>query len=152
MLSDSQLSRLSNQLDSLEEVIKRVPSDKLDDRILTDKWSIKENIAHLLRYQEELISRINLILRQKEPVLKRYVAEDDELFPPLFSKSLQKIMDELQKSRQSFNGLVTSIPEDKLSRTGIHPVLGKMTLTEWIEFFLLHEAHHLMTIFKLAHS
>jgi hypothetical protein len=37
-----------------------------------------------------------------------------------------------------------------LNRTGEHPVFGKMNMIKWLHFFLLHEAHHLFTIFKLA--
>jgi hypothetical protein len=37
-----------------------------------------------------------------------------------------------------------------LDKTGHHPVFGEMNLIQWLNFFLLHEAHHLFTIFKLA--
>jgi hypothetical protein len=43
---------------------------------------------------------------------------------------------------QSFN-------EASLLRIGRHPVFGDLAIPAWIEFFLLHEAHHLFTIFKL---
>ena len=29
------------------------------------------------------------------------------------------------------------------ARTGLHPTFGEMDVTAWLEFFLLHEAHHL---------
>jgi hypothetical protein len=39
---------------------------------------------------------------------------------------------------------------DQRSRIGIHGVLGGMTIPEWIEFFLLHEAHHLYVAMQRA--
>ena len=57
-----------------------------------------------------------------------------------------------QNTHKQFNAILKSLEDDQLARTGRHPVLGKLTLSEWIEFFLLHEAHHIMTIFQLAHS
>ena len=38
----------------------------------------------------------------------------------------------------------------QLARTGVHPTLGEMALPLWIEFFLLHEAHHLYVVMKRA--
>ena len=35
---------------------------------------------------------------------------------------------------------------------GHHPKYGALTLVEWTEFFLLHEAHHLFTLFKLLNE
>jgi hypothetical protein len=32
-----------------------------------------------------------------------------------------------------------------LSRKGFHPSFGALTIPQWLEFFLLHEAHHLYT-------
>jgi hypothetical protein len=29
---------------------------------------------------------------------------------------------------------------------GIHPLFGEMSLALWVEFFLLHEAHHLYIV------
>jgi hypothetical protein len=42
------------------------------------------------------------------------------------------------------------ISETELNKTGTHPVYGNLNILKWIEFFLLHEAHHLLTIFQLA--
>ncbi len=36
------------------------------------------------------------------------------------------------------------------ARTGVHPTLGELPIPLWIEFFLLHEAHHLYVVMTLA--
>ena len=54
--------------------------------------------------------------------------------------------------REKIYNLIHHLPPDKLDRIGIHPKFGKLTISEWTEFFLLHEAHHLYAIFQLAHS
>ena len=33
-----------------------------------------------------------------------------------------------------------------MNRVGVHPVFGLMTIPLWLEFFLLHEAHHLYVV------
>ena len=39
--------------------------------------------------------------------------------------------------------LVDSLDAEDLARSGVHPSLGALAIPDWIEFFLLHEAHHL---------
>jgi hypothetical protein len=41
---------------------------------------------------------------------------------------------------------VTSLSDQELGRAGTHPVLGALAIPEWLEFFLLHEAHHLYVV------
>lgn len=151
MLSSSHLSRLHAQPEDLIQILSKIQPEKLEKQIQPGKWSIKENIAHLVRYQQETVQRVHLILREREPHIKRYVAEDDELFPLATALTIDELLINLRKNRMQFHDLLNSLKEGQFSRTGTHPVLGTLTLTEWVEFFLLHEAHHMMTIFRLAH-
>jgi uncharacterized damage-inducible protein DinB len=152
MISPFQLSRLQDHPEALEQILSRVPEELLEKQIRTGKWSIKENIAHLVRYQKESLDRVNRILTEKEPSLRRYVAEEDDAFPFAIAQPLHTLQVQLKDDRKQFNTIIKSLTDDQLSRTGRHPVLGVLTLSEWIEFFLLHEAHHMMTIFQLAHA
>ena len=42
-------------------------------------------------------------------------------------------------------------PED-FGRTGVHSLYGSLTIFEWLELFLLHEAHHLYVALLRAKS
>lgn len=59
-------------------------------------------------------------------------------------------MGDMITTRKEMSTGPLSIKEKDLGRTGTHPVFGTMTITQWLNFFLLHEANHLFTIFKLA--
>jgi len=48
--------------------------------------------------------------------------------------------------------LLSGLKESGLSRIGMHPKYGRLTILKWAEFFVLHEAHHLFTIFQLVNS
>ena len=52
--------------------------------------------------------------------------------------------------RKQMAAEMTGFPPTDLVKTGTHPAFGQMTLMQWLNFFLLHEAHHLFTIFKLG--
>jgi hypothetical protein len=60
------------------------------------------------------------------------------------------LFDDLKKGRKDILVLMNRLSDDQCQRIGIHPAYGSMTIEAWTEFFLLHEAHHFLTIFKLA--
>jgi hypothetical protein len=45
-----------------------------------------------------------------------------------------------------------SLNEEDFARTGVHPKFGSMSLSMWLEFFLVHEAHHLYVVLQLVRS
>jgi uncharacterized damage-inducible protein DinB len=152
MLSESQRCRLNFQHESIDQVLSHILPENLTKQIQAGKWSIQENLAHLARYQEVFIERIHLILTGKKPDFARYSADEDPEFANTRVRSFPDLIQDLNKNRQEIIGLVSSLPDQELKKIGSHPVMGYLDLTEWIEFFLLHEAHHMMTIYKLAHA
>jgi hypothetical protein len=48
--------------------------------------------------------------------------------------------------RAEFIRLGKGLSHMDASRVGIHPLFGEMSLALWVEFFLLHEAHHLYVV------
>lgn len=59
-------------------------------------------------------------------------------------------MQDLLTTRKEMTAEIISFKETDFDKKGTHKVYGKMNLHQWLNFFLLHEAHHLFTIFKLA--
>lgn len=45
---------------------------------------------------------------------------------------------------------IEKLSDKELARSAVHPRFGEMTLTQWLEFFLLHEAHHLFVAMQRA--
>jgi uncharacterized damage-inducible protein DinB len=143
-------TRLQYQHKSLLDLIDGLTDEQIRRQIIPGKWSIFENIVHLSTYQHVFISRVKQILEQDNPSFPRYSADSDPLFHDNCSKSSREIMHDLITTRKEMAAEIISFKESDLDKTGEHPVFGKMTLLQWLNFFLLHEAHHLFTIFKLA--
>ena len=59
-------------------------------------------------------------------------------------------MQDMITVRKEMAAEMLNFPSTDLAKTGTHPVFGEMTLLQWLNFFLLHEAHHLFVMFKLA--
>jgi hypothetical protein len=61
-----------------------------------------------------------------------------------------EILKSLRSLRTQLAREAGGLSAEELSRIGIHPKFGEMTLGLWLEFFLLHEAHHLLSVMQLV--
>jgi uncharacterized damage-inducible protein DinB len=143
-------TRLQYQHKSLLDLIDGLSDEQIRMQVNPGKWSIFENIVHLQTYQHTAIKRIQQILDEDNPAFDRYTAEADPVFHDNCAKSTREVMQDLLHIRKEMSAGLFSFTENHLKKTGQHPVFGKMNLVQWLNFFLLHEAHHLFTIFKMA--
>lgn len=149
-LSASILARLRHQHETIRELIGVMPEHQLRLRINPDKWSAFENIAHLACYQPVFLRRLQLMQEESHPFFQRYVADSDPEFPGYLERSLPRLLREIQTDRQTLITLLEGMNEATLDRTGEHARYGLFPVSKWVEFFLLHEAHHLYTIFMMV--
>jgi hypothetical protein len=144
--------RLRSQHLALDGILQSISKDTFDKALEPGKWSIRDNVAHLCRYQEVFEQRVRLILEESSPSFDRYKAEDDPEFPVYQKMTTDELVEDIKHLRELLAEMISSLPDDQLSRVGRHPRFGLLTLVQWVEFFLLHEAHHLYTIFQIKHA
>jgi hypothetical protein len=152
MLSPSQQTRLQHQHETIIELTKGLSEQELRTRPETGKWSPFENMVHLASYQEAFIARLKRIQKEDNPSFGRYVAEQDPRFEECCQMDLHQLNEHLFTHRFLISNHLSALSETDFRRTAMHPVYGKLNVTQWLEFFLLHEAHHLFTIFRLLNS
>ena len=159
-LSSSIATRLQFQHLSIREITADISPEALRHPVNPGKWSAFENVAHLAAYQPAFIDRLERLGREASPAFGRYVAEDDPLFHRCLAKSPAELFALVDSDRAKICSTLLRPPllyspldsggETLLERTGSHPLYGLLTVRQWTEFFLLHEAHHLFTIFRLV--
>ncbi|MDO6433426.1 DinB family protein [Flavitalea sp. BT771] len=149
-LSASISTRLRHQHESLREITGDLAEIALKQRVNPDKWSAFEHIAHLAAYQPAFISRLEKIATAPTPSFERYVAEKDPQFYACLDKPLAALWELISAQAAQINTILAQTNEAGLLRTGLHPKYGLLTVTQWTEFYLLHEAHHLFTLFMLT--
>jgi len=149
-LSSAISTRLHYQHKVLVEVLDGLSDEQIRRQFIPGKWSIFENVVHLQTFQHKFISRVKQILKNEEPVFERYTAEGDPLFLDNCHKSTREVMQDLLTTRKEMTAEIVSFKETDFDKRGTHIIYGKMNLHQWLNFFLLHEAHHLFTIFKMA--
>lgn len=149
-MASSISTRLQYQHKSLLELIDGLTDEQIRRQVINGKWSIFENIVHLATYQHVFIDRLKQILQGANPTFSRYTAEADPLFHDNCEKSSREIMQDLLTTRKEMSAEILLFKESDYKKNGVHPVYGTMNLVQWLNFFLLHEAHHLFGVFKMA--
>lgn len=151
-LSASVCSRLQNQHEAIYDLLNGISEDELRQRINKDKWSPFEQVAHLVSYQPVFLQRLQIIQQENDPLFDRYVADNDPAFIACCKRSLKELLNDLAAQRTLIINHLMILTGAAISKTGRHPKYGLLTVAEWTEFFLLHEAHHLFSIFMLTRS
>lgn len=144
--------RLQNQYQQVLRLIGSLDNAFILRNHKPGKWSIKENMAHLGRYHEIFRHRIESILAMDKPEFGRYKAENDPDFLAWKALEVSLITEKTSQIRSEITKELETLHSDYLKRQGKHPKLGFLSVEEWIEFFLLHESHHIYTIFWMINE
>ncbi len=152
MIYDSLAERLKNQHKTIAALILNLNNVQMTRRPARSIWNIHENIAHIANYQPVFIKNIRKIITDTEPQFEVYNTRTDIEFAIYSAFTTYELLKKISHDRELIYSLIMNLPADNLQRKGVHPQYGSLTVLEWTEFFLLHEAHHLYTIFQLAHG
>jgi hypothetical protein len=151
--TSSRLQRCETQLqDFLAVTLNGVAIDTLSTRVIPGKWSAHEQLAHLARYHQVFLQRIDRILSENAPEFPRYRAEDDPEWPAWTSLPTSQLLVRISSMRAKLMARLRSLSEEQFERTGVHSRFAAMSLSLWLEFFLVHEAHHLYVVLQLVRS
>ena len=116
-----------------------------------ETWSAYDVIGHLIHGdQTDWIVRIELILSDK--VDKRFVPFNRVAqFESSKGKSLNQLLEEFKLIRMSnLKKLKTlNIKDSDLTKKGIHPTFGEVTLVQHISTWVVHDLDHLSQISRV---
>jgi len=147
--TSTRLQRCETQLqDFLAEALRDVSIEALSVVKVPGKWSAHENLAHLARYHQVFLQRIDRMLAETSPAFLRYRAEEDSEWASWTGLPTQQVLVRLSSMRAKLMARLNALNNEDFQRTGIHPEFGEMNLNLWLEFFLVHEAHHLYLVLQ----
>jgi len=149
--NSARLQRCETQLQGfLAVTLSGVSTDMLNEKPVSGKWSAHEQLAHLARYHQIFLQRIDSIVTEDAPEFPRYRAEDDPEWPAWTGLPASQLLARISSMRSKLMARLRSLSEEDFARTGVHPKFGAMSLSLWLEFFLVHEAHHLYAVLQLV--
>ena|SRR5215469_1560414 len=146
------IERLRGTPARIEERVKNVAADRLTARD-GDKWSIQENIGHLLDLDELFAARLedykqgNSTLRTADLTNQKTHEAQHNLRP------LEEILREFRLARLALVERLESEPPEYFRRTAVHPRLNTlMRATDLLYFAAEHDDHHLARITELRRA
>lgn len=114
-------------------------------------WSVFDVIGHLIYAdQTDWMVRAEIILSEQA----------DKTFPPFDrfaqfelskGKSLSELLQEFRQVRESYLAKLKAIEpsEENLDKTGIHPVLGPISLRQLLATWTVHDLTHIVQISRI---
>lgn len=149
--NSARLQRLENQLRGfVDQTLRPVAVETIIEPPASGKWSANEHLAHLARHHQIFLVRVNRILKEERPALTRYLAEEDPEWERWRRLAYKEIAEELSAGRERLVARLKALSDSDFERTGVHSKFGEMSLASWLEFFLVHEAHHLYAVMQLV--
>ena len=140
--------RLERQLDALPVILDEANARFAEIAPGDGGWSATENVAHLARHAHVFLERLDRLLREDRPDLGTYRPELDTEWPSWRSLPLGEALRRLRSARALLIVWVDKLTDEQARPVGVHPVLGALDAGRWLEFFLLHEAHHLYSAMR----
>jgi hypothetical protein len=72
--------RLNSQHLAINELIKQLDEEFINRRLETGKWSMLENLGHIVSYHQVFLQRMDKIINSDNPYIDRYISEGDANF------------------------------------------------------------------------
>lgn len=144
------LEILYNTPESVMSLLSGISEEWVNSNEGESTWTVKEVVAHLIVCEEtDWLPRIRIILNNPDTI---FVPIDMQLhFSLAQNHSLKELLTMFKNLRQS--GLAElrkyDLSKNNLQKTGIHPVLGEVTLQQLISTWVTHDMTHLAQISRI---
>jgi uncharacterized damage-inducible protein DinB len=143
---DSLYERLQNAPLKYKKEVLDLP-EKILQLNSEDKWSIKENIGHLLLLEPLWYLRFEEI-KEGKPEMSPADLSNTATYESSFNDiALQILIERFTKTRNKTINLLQGLKQEEFSLSSIHPRLRKpMRVIDMMHFVAEHDDHHLHTI------
>lgn len=146
------IERLRGTPARIEERVRDVPPALLTRRD-GDKWSIQENIGHLLDLDELFAGRFEDYEHGLEKLRAADLLNQKTHQAQHNSRPVEKILREFRHGRLALVARLESQPPEYFRRTALHPRLNTpMRVTDLLYFVAEHDDHHLARISELLRA
>ena len=143
---DSILNRLSENPEKISRLVSSLPKEILIKRI-DNRWSIQENVGHLVDIEELHEGRIDDFIAGKATLRAADLNNRKTEEANHNKKNINELLSELKRVRENFVTRMKQLDVSILSRRSIHPRLNQsMRPIDMAQFVLEHDEHHIQTI------
>lgn len=142
-MQNSLLSSYLAGIDPLKQATAGLTREQLTARPIERKWSVLEVVSHLADSEALFAERMKRILAEDRPTL---LVADPDLFAPALAYNQRDLETEIgliELTRKQMASILRTVPDEALTRVGIHSVSGPVTLRDVLTKCTTHLDHHL---------
>jgi hypothetical protein len=144
------VERLRGTPARLDEIVKSLPPEILTVRV-DDKWSIQENIGHLINVEVLHTGRLNDYRANAEVLRGADMTNRSTYQADYNSLEIDSVLSSFRKVRMDFVRQLEEMDEAAASRSARHPRLDKsMRVVDMALFAAEHDDQHMAVIMGLA--
>jgi len=130
----------------IEHLVKDVTEEQITAKP-DGKWSVKEEIGHLLALEELHIGRLHQYIQGVQELTAADMSNRKTEDADYNKMPLPMIIDGFRREREKMMEILDAADEDLVRRTAYHPRLKKqMTFLDIVLFVAEHDDHHLARI------
>ncbi len=148
------IERLDGTLIRLKSKINWIPTEFLEIK-LNEKWSIKENIGHLIDLEPLWHERLDDIMKNSKYLRSADLENKKTDFAQHNKKDINDLLSQFQELREITLTKLNELTEQDVYKTALHPRLKKpMRTMDLFLFVAEHDDHHLarITEIKTTHN
>ena len=109
-----------------------------------NEWCVKDVLGHVIEAERRgFAGRIRIILANDRPLLDRWDPERVARDRNDCERDVQELVAELLQMRDDSAALAVSLRPADLSRSGLHPVVGALTVSDLLQEWVHHDRNHL---------
>ena len=143
MADRSMIQKYREQATQLGDAIKGLTSEQLRAFPVPETWSIQQIVWHMVDSDVILADRMKRIIAEPNPLI---MAFDETAFANnLFYQELDPTIGAkiFELNRIATSEILSRLPDDTFTRTGVHNEVGKVTLGDFLEKSVAHMSHHM---------
>jgi len=130
----------------VSRLIKDFPRKRLARRVIPDKWSVTEILAHLADSEMVYGYRIRLLLEAGSPPIQATDQDKWAAFSDYAGQDPALSVDALRTGRERLVRLLKDLPAESWELYGMHSERGRETVRRVVEMLAGHDLNHLMQI------
>ncbi len=145
MNKDTYIVSLKNNVEILKDFLDSMSHDEIHYRV-KNFWTIYQHVEHLADSQNVLLHRMNLFLREENPVIKPFSPNGKGSATVL---PIDRHVEEFERLRNQQISLIENADEKVWDKSGEHPEFKKYNFDILIRHALLHDGFHMWRMEEL---
>ncbi len=146
------LKKLGENPKIISQLVLSLPEDVLTKRI-DNRWSIKENVGHLIDLEELHDERIDDFIEGKEILRPADLNNKKTDEANHNRREISELINQFKVVRKNFIKRMKQLDQKVLMRSAKHPRLNQpMRPIDMAQFVLEHDEHHIETIKELINQ